>query len=1238
MNRPTIQDLADCRDKAIAGGKAVNLGILIRAGFPVPGGFVLTTEAYRASHGANIRDGSHPLAQEVCARWHALGGSAVAVRSSATAEDMAEASMAGQYETFLDITTEDGLLDAVQKCWASLDSPRTRTYLAEHGIDLAKVAMAVVVQKLVPADVAGVMFTANPQTGSKAEMLLEASWGLGEAVVSGLVQPDVLRIDRASARVVHATIADKQLWIQPGKHDQQLVDEARRKLACLKSADVTKLWKLGIKTVEHFGAEQDLEWAISKGELYLLQSRPITTLAHAEVYETLLQSTRSMLRQSLEAGRGPWVVHNIGETLKHPTPLTWSVIRRFMSGDGGFGAMYKQIGFEPSERVRKEGFLLRVAGRAYMDASLAAEMFFEGYPFRYDVELLRTNPDAAQSPPTIPTGTLTQRMRVGRQLAEVNRRVRALAVDFDRKLIEQIIPEFVRYCLEEKQRDLSVLSPHELIELWRQREHKVMDEFAPQSLMPSMIAGMALAELRQTLDENFWDEDPDRLASILSAAHAPDKTLESNAQMWEVAQGRRTVEQWMGTNGHRAPDEFDLATPRWRERPEELKTMADRLKGGPSPMDLHVQNMEWTKKKIEELRARLSPVDAAELDSRVDLARRYLLFRESGKHYLMLGYELLRDVAMEAGRRLEIGDGVFHLTLESLFDALRIGYAPIHLIQERQKLYEAEQRVWLPQVIDTGAIETLGEAPRVEMAGSHKAFPVSNGVATGPVRIVHSPEQAGELGTGYILVCPSTDPGWTPLFVNAGGLVLECGGTLSHGAVVAREMNIPAVVLPGATAMFAEGESITVDGRNGTVSRPGEQAAAPATASDDASPEAADDPQDVRIPRELVPPSAGRRERAGNRVRNITAIFWCVFLAAVFLLPDGWLYQPIFNLMDLLFWPLVKHLGKPGAVAVMAGTLAFVVMLTQRLLTDNSRLRVAKARERLLHKKAFALPKDSPRRAALLATAAPVQMRVVGASMVPLAVLLGPMVISFLWFPPRVDPAAWNMPPGDAVHVTALVDADYVKPVEIVLASSLKLDQRSPASQKIEPVKEFLENTLVEFSRPTDMSKLPWELQLMVETAHSQKVNDLRAYLEVGVPPQPLAWTLSTRGAKAGRYSVKLRTETGETAEATIVLGDACPPEETMIQPMAGPIKSLKVEYTPATERQQFWSPFFFMAKAKPDAAKMTPTDPSASGRITALIMWARIKLAHMGIGWLGVYLLAYLPAMFVSRRVLKVV
>ncbi len=229
---PLVLDLADCADKSLVGMKAVNLGRMIRGGFPVPGGFVVTTEAYREA--ASVSEG---LGNSIISAYRALGSPPVAVRSSATAEDMVGASMAGQYDTFLDITSESDLLDAVRRCWASVDSPRTRTYFAEHGIDINQVAMAVIVQRLVPADVAGVLFTANPKSGTRREMLVEASWGLGEAVVSGRVQPDVLRIDRETGRVLEANIADKQIYIPPGEHSERAVEEPRRRIACLRSAD-----------------------------------------------------------------------------------------------------------------------------------------------------------------------------------------------------------------------------------------------------------------------------------------------------------------------------------------------------------------------------------------------------------------------------------------------------------------------------------------------------------------------------------------------------------------------------------------------------------------------------------------------------------------------------------------------------------------------------------------------------------------------------------------------------------------------------------------------------------------------------------------------------------------------------------------------------------------------------------------------------------------------------------------
>ena len=427
------------------------------------------------------------IAEQIRLAYELMGRGPVAVRSSATAEDGAAASMAGQYETFLHVTDERSLLEAVRCCWASLDSPRTRAYLADRGIDIAQVAMAVVVQRLVAADVAGVLFTANPQSGTRREMLVEASWGLGEAVVSGRVQPDVLRLDCADRPRAGR---DDRRQARPHHRRRPRGAAGRGAPPPARRASGRRTWtgcgNSAGGAAEYFGSPQDLEWAIDgAGELYLLQSRPITTLAEAEAYEDLLRTTRAELRDRLAAGRGPWVLHNLAETLPHPTPLTWSVIRRFMTGDGGFGRMYRSVGFEPSEAAKRDGFLDLVAGRVYMDAARGPEMFFEGFPFRYDLEQLRRDPDAGQAPPTVPAGSLAARMRIGRKLAAVNARLREVAADFDAPPAR---PDHPRRSSSgagrRRRRDLSALSPAELVDLWHARERRVLEEFAPRLAAP----------------------------------------------------------------------------------------------------------------------------------------------------------------------------------------------------------------------------------------------------------------------------------------------------------------------------------------------------------------------------------------------------------------------------------------------------------------------------------------------------------------------------------------------------------------------------------------------------------------------------------------------------------------------------------------------------------------------------------------------------------------------------------
>lgn len=1223
---PLILPLHDCRDTALAGGKAVNLSVLLRAGFTVPDGFVVTTAAYRSrGDGAAIPP---TLAEAILLAWRAMGSPPVAVRSSATAEDMSEASMAGQYETYLDIRDEATLLDRIAACWGSLDSPRTRAYLKEHGIELAHVAMAVVVQRLVSAEVAGVLFSANPQTGSRTEMLVEASWGLGEAVVSGMVQPDVLRIERASGRVLEARIADKQVMISPGGHAQVAVPDDRRQAHCLRGADVQALWKLGLKAADHFGSPQDIEWAIdASGQLYLLQSRPITTLAEAESYELCLQSARSHLRARLDAGRGPWVIHNLAETLPHPTPLTWSVIKRFMCGSGGFGVMYRLAGFEPSPLVCREGFLDLVAGRIYMDAALCPEMFFEGFPFRYDVDELRHNPDAAQSPPTIPCGPVSARMKMARRAARASAIVQGLADGYDVQLTGSLIPAFVRWVDQQKAIDLQALTTDQLIELWRAREQRVMQEFAPQSLLPSLISGAALADLRNFLEECFWDQDPDELVHLLSSAHEADETVQANAMLFQVANGHAPVEEWLAQYGHRGSDEFDLAAPRWRQRPADLLAMAHRLRGGADPAHLHQQHLTRVNARLEQLRSKLSGNDADELDRRVNLARRYMRFREDGKYYLMLGYELLRDVALEAGRRLEIGDDVFMLSIEELIDALTVGYAPHHLIAQRKVQRRAEKKVTLPHVIDATNLDEIGSPPRVAGDGAIPAFAISPGVASGPARIVRSPDSApADLGSGYILVCPSTDPSWTPLFTNAAGLVLECGGTLSHGAVVAREMSIPAVVLRDACAIIREGEALTLDGRQGMITRGGQGSG---TATDDAG-RIKDEPKgsgashgpetganggqrlthgssSTRIARDLIPPPSGRKDRRAAKLRNVMALGWGVYLALAFLLPEDWFYQPSMAILDAVLWPLVRLAGHAGAAAIIAGGMGALTMVMQKLLTDNRRLVVAKQRAAALTQEARALPADSPRGQALLRLASPVQMRVLGAAMVPLALILGPMIMIFMWLPARVDIAAWNAPAGTPVDVVAMVRPDAGGKVTLELPAALTLDETTPATQGVPDVRAALERYRQTQLKPSDLSALPWELREAAESRRVELIADLDSYLRE-IPPVPVTWKVRTPEKAEERWPIAIKSSNGATVSSQIVLGNRFPPGNSEITGLHdGPLTSARILYPPAPTRQHFLM--------KPIRIFGTEWEP----------------------GWLTVYLLAYLPAMFLTRIALKV-
>jgi len=1209
MDQMHIQKLMDCRDGAEAGGKAVNLGRMIRAGFNVPGGFVVTAGCYAAARDA-AGEGAPAIPPEVAgeirAAYRELGGGLVAVRSSATAEDLAEASMAGQYETYLNIQGEDAVLEAVARCWRSVHSPRTAAYLREHQIDPATVAMAVVVQKLVKSDVAGVLFTANPagpgSGGGGREMILEASWGLGESVVSGRVQPDVLRLDFGSGRILSSNIADKKTVLTAGESQERETEESRRKMACLSADQSRDLWAMGRRAEEHFGAPQDIEWAIEGGKVFLLQSRAITTLAVVHMQQGIVREMRERLEREAAEGRGPWVLHNLAETLAHPTPLTWSVMQRFMSGAGGFGRMYRRAGFAPSKRAEREGFLALIGGRIYMDAARTPGMFSEGFAFAYDAGELARAADPSQAPPTLPVGSLSARMKSAKLLAAVGGRLHALAATCEKELRTRTFPAIREFVALAHKTDLTGLSAADLMVTWRAWEEKVMTEFSAELLLPSMIAGMAVGELAGFLAEHFYDQESESLAQEISSGGAGggggggggNSTVMADQELYEVGKGTRTLAEWIVAHGHRGPGEFDLASPRWRETPSALDGLANSMAGGETPMERHEKHAADVARRVEQLRTGLSAAARARFDELLSRARDYLPFREDAKDVLILSYDLLRNLALEMGRRLGVGADVFLMTREEMCDALEIGLAPRALIEMRKLRRQAESRIKLPRMIGWADIPRLGIAEKKEVAaGAIRGFAVSTGRAKGAARLIHSPTEARSLAPGYILVCPSTDPSWTPLFVNAAGLVLECGGALSHGAVVAREMGLPAVVVADAMQLIKEGEEILVDGDAGAVMRAGDEAATTVA-----------DVNDVRMARKLLPPPVSDKDRQAGRIRNACAAAWGIYLLAFFFLPR--VKDVSMAALDALLWPIVRAFGKPATVAIVAAFVAAAILLVQKLVTDNARLMLAKKRAATLQKDAAALPADAPRRRALLQAASGMQVRTLLAALVPVGILLGPLVMPFVWFKARLDPSMWSPPAGSSVQIVATVDGAFDGAVKLAAPGGLSVDAATPPEQRLPALRPALQHLLALYRAPAGNGA--WEVAAGPEGPRDALAADLEEYLANGIPPQSLTWLLApTSGKEDGRFPVTVSA--GEsTVTAAAVLGEKTPPaDRTIAGPAGSPIKRIEVVYPGAKMVPPFWQPF-------------------KSG-----------ALAGVHCGWVLLYILAYLPVLFILRYLLRV-
>ncbi|MCS6850791.1 MAG: PEP-utilizing enzyme [Gemmataceae bacterium] len=820
----TFDDITP-NDRDLVGGKALSLGLLARAGLPVPPGFCITTEAYRRRHLVSL-DGA--LGERLAEAYRRLGEGPVAVRSSATAEDATDASFAGQQETILGVEGLPAVREAVARCWASLDSERAQAYRRRQGISDDRLAMAVVVQRLVPAEVAGVLFTRDPLDATGRRMLVEAAWGLGESVVSGEVMPDRYHLDRDTGKVMERHLAVKTTQrTLTGTVD---VPADRRSAACLSDTQLSQLAELGRRVEAVYGEARDVEWAYADGRFWLLQARPITAGGAAE-REQVRQEEITALRRRAEPGGTIWARYNLAEVLPAPTPMSWAIVRRLMSGRGGFGLMYRDLGFDPDPALDEDGVFDLICGRPYCNLSREPRLQFHRLPLRYPWDPLKAEPRRA----LYPTQLVFDSSRAGAgfwlrlpfllpailvKSLRCQLRVQRLRESFGQRFRAEMVPALVAALEDEQARDLTTLPTPALLDHLETWIRRTLHDFARDSLKATALASVCLGTveraLRRLLPADRVKEALGRIAAAMRPQY-PDEDLASAIRA--LAHGSLDRATFLKRFGHRCRQEMELSQPRWSEDPAAVDRLIAQTRGSsPAAAGEGVAGPPGPE-RLDDILAgtTISPLQRAALDREIALLHAHLELRELAKHYLMRGYAVIRRILLELDRRFGLNGGIFFLVPEEL-PRLAAGEDLGPTITQRRRRRAMALSLEVPPVVFSDDLEAIGRPLALDGAATWQGTPLSAGVAEGPALVLEEPTDAPALDEPFVLVCPSTDPAWVPLFTRACGLVMETGGVLSHGAIVAREFGLPAIAgIAGIHRQLRTGQWLRIDGGTGQV-------------------------------------------------------------------------------------------------------------------------------------------------------------------------------------------------------------------------------------------------------------------------------------------------------------------------------------------------------------------------------------------------------------------------------------
>ncbi len=780
-------------------------------------------------------------------QYSRLGAEYVAVRSSGTAEDLPGHSFAGQYDTYLGIANLEDCIEAIKKCWASLWTLRAYEYREKNGFDHLKINMAVIVQTLIAADTSGIIFTADPLTGERCSIVIEACFGLGEALVSGKVTPDRFTVAKNNLKIHHYTVSEKKIECvlnDNGLVKEQTVPNERSSVCCLQDKQVKRLAKLARKVETEFGCPQDIEWAIYKKKIYFLQSRPITTLPPEKSWED----------------RQIWCCNPAKEVIPDVvTPATSSVIEAMLDDfiDPIFRMLCMDRGKHPVYGL--------VAERIYFNANLWGAVFRDlpgakGLDFmkltgshkglQEVVERLRTASDEDLPDinfrrvkfflkiPLIVIGGLRNTPEKGRRiLAKVGGKNEEWSrLDAANLSVEQI----TTYC-QALIGEFGELLGHVLYLFSILMALPILDMVCTKWLPDGNAnTGKLLAGLGN-MDDAVAGLEIWRLAAAANSnTEVKDLILSNNdwgtieEKLSQTDSGKEFLVDWgqfMARHGHHCRAEIELYNKRWFETPDYILklvrsyiTQIHKI----DPLQSHATRAEQRRELEQQCRQQLrNPIKRFIFNQALVRSQQGSIFRENIKSEVIKLLTTMRRILIELGKRLsERGvlknqDDIFFLRLEEIPPVVE-GKADFNIqqaVSNRRAEYDKNKSITPPDVV-FGKFDPDNLVPDTwdEQAEVLNGLGVSQGVTTGKARVILRADTEEQLLAGEILVAPFTDPGWTPYFVPAAAIVMDEGGVISHGSIVAREYGIPAVVnVGGGTKIIKTGQMIQVDGNHGVV-------------------------------------------------------------------------------------------------------------------------------------------------------------------------------------------------------------------------------------------------------------------------------------------------------------------------------------------------------------------------------------------------------------------------------------